>query len=250
MKCWWNFRHLCHWNKPLKYVLIGWPSRGGRGPHLTWQPLLMGLYSFLCLKVGSKRNTFWIKYKDQGPNSIADVIPDFKCSWFTVLYRGGLPRPPGLPQPTGTNSDVSFLSHFTSWQVKRSLVNFIWSPIMPRVTHYIWHCQVGSLLSYSPFCICYFNSQSIINLKFSWNIAKMWGPGAEQGGILQTSSGKLDLKEPYYRMSQPQAYTVSQDQQNQLLQPQVLPPYLIDTSQHVNLCLWKEKAKFSLTDFW
>lgn len=50
----------------------------------------------------------------------------------------------------------------------------------------------------------------------------MWGPGAEQGGIFQTSSGKLDLKEPYYRMSQPQVYPVAQDQQpNQLLQPQV-----------------------------
>ncbi|KAI4311153.1 hypothetical protein MLD38_036071 [Melastoma candidum] len=43
--------------------------------------------------------------------------------------------------------------------------------------------------------------------------AKMWGPGAEQGGILQTSTGKFDLKEPYYRISQPQAYQVSQDQQ-------------------------------------
>ncbi|KAF9673297.1 hypothetical protein SADUNF_Sadunf10G0009500 [Salix dunnii] len=42
--------------------------------------------------------------------------------------------------------------------------------------------------------------------------AKMWGPGAEQGGILQTSSCKLDLKEPYYRMSQPQAYAMAQDQ--------------------------------------
>ncbi|KAL2459259.1 putative histone-arginine methyltransferase 1.4 [Forsythia ovata] len=51
--------------------------------------------------------------------------------------------------------------------------------------------------------------------------AKMWGPGAEQGGILQTSSGKLDLKEPYYRMSQPQAYPLPQDQQpHQLLQTQ------------------------------
>ncbi|PNY05903.1 putative histone-arginine methyltransferase 1.3-like protein [Trifolium pratense] len=47
--------------------------------------------------------------------------------------------------------------------------------------------------------------------------AKMWGPGAEQGGILQTSSCKLDLKEPYYRMSQPQAYPVAQDQQPQPL---------------------------------
>lgn len=51
----------------------------------------------------------------------------------------------------------------------------------------------------------------------------MWGPGAEQGGILQTSSGKLDLKEPYYRLSQPQAYPLPQDQQsNQLLETQVL----------------------------
>ncbi|XP_022138590.1 probable histone-arginine methyltransferase 1.3 isoform X2 [Momordica charantia] len=52
--------------------------------------------------------------------------------------------------------------------------------------------------------------------------AKMWGPGAEQGGILQSSSCKLDLKEPYYRMSQPQAYSMVQDQQQQqLLQSQI-----------------------------
>ncbi|MBA0858395.1 hypothetical protein Goshw_025648, partial [Gossypium schwendimanii] len=51
--------------------------------------------------------------------------------------------------------------------------------------------------------------------------AKMWGPGAEQGGIIQTSSCKLDLKEPYYRMSQPQPYTMAQDQQpHQLIQAQ------------------------------
>ncbi|KAJ8539807.1 hypothetical protein K7X08_014059 [Anisodus acutangulus] len=41
------------------------------------------------------------------------------------------------------------------------------------------------------------------------------------GDMLQTSSVKLDLKEPYYRMSQPQAYSSAQDQQpNQLLQTQ------------------------------
>jgi hypothetical protein len=45
--------------------------------------------------------------------------------------------------------------------------------------------------------------------------AKMWGVGVEQGGILQTSTGKLELKEPYYRLSQPQSYMVSQDQQQQ-----------------------------------
>ncbi|CAN4095977.1 unnamed protein product [Withania somnifera] len=44
---------------------------------------------------------------------------------------------------------------------------------------------------------------------------------ATVGDMLQTSSGKLDLKEPYYRMSQPQTYSLTQDQQpNQLLQSQ------------------------------
>ncbi|KAJ4954834.1 hypothetical protein NE237_011617 [Protea cynaroides] len=45
--------------------------------------------------------------------------------------------------------------------------------------------------------------------------AKMWGVGAEQGGTLQTSSCKLDLKEPYYRMAQPQPYAWAQDQHPQ-----------------------------------
>lgn len=39
------------------------------------------------------------------------------------------------------------------------------------------------------------------------------------GDMLQTSSVKLDLKEPYYRMSQPQSYSAAQDQNpSQLLQ--------------------------------
>ncbi|KAK8709847.1 hypothetical protein V6N13_060848 [Hibiscus sabdariffa] len=62
--------------------------------------------------------------------------------------------------------------------------------------------------------------------------AKMWGPGAEQGGILQTSSCKLDLKEPYYRMSQPQPYTMAQDQQpHQLLQVQDIPIHTEDLEE-------------------
>lgn len=43
--------------------------------------------------------------------------------------------------------------------------------------------------------------------------AKMWGVGAEQGGILQTSTAKLELKEPYYRLSQPQQYMPQEQQQ-------------------------------------
>ncbi|KAG6756977.1 hypothetical protein POTOM_037277 [Populus tomentosa] len=64
----------------------------------------------------------------------------------------------------------------------------------------------------SHFCLSDLFS-SFSNKLGSTLTAKMWGPGAEQGGILQTSSCKLDLKEPYYRMSQPQAYAMAQDQQ-------------------------------------
>ncbi|KAG6531379.1 probable histone-arginine methyltransferase CARM1 [Zingiber officinale] len=60
--------------------------------------------------------------------------------------------------------------------------------------------------------------------------AKMWGPGAEQGGILQTSSCKLDLKEPYYRLSQPQPFVLQQDMQSQqqLMQSQDISPQIQD----------------------
>ncbi|KAK6913775.1 hypothetical protein RJ641_021096 [Dillenia turbinata] len=58
--------------------------------------------------------------------------------------------------------------------------------------------------------------------------AKMYGPGADQGGILQTSSCKLDLKEPYYRMTQPQPYPVAQDQQsNPLINPLATVLFLV-----------------------
>ncbi|KAL7184858.1 hypothetical protein ACSBR2_026911 [Camellia fascicularis] len=54
------------------------------------------------------------------------------------------------------------------------------------------------------------NAQSYsINLTMT---TKSWGAGARQGRIVQTSSSKFDLKEPYYRMSQPQAYSIAQDQ--------------------------------------
>jgi hypothetical protein len=71
----------------------------------------------------------------------------------------------------------------------------------------------------------------------------MWGPGAEQGGILQTSSCKLDLKEPYYRMSQPQVYPLAQDQQTQpLVQTQVFN-LLSCLSFSCSLCKLKFKVE-------
>lgn len=55
----------------------------------------------------------------------------------------------------------------------------------------------------------------------------MWGVGAEQGGILQTSSGKLELKEPYYRLSQPQPYTMQDQQPPQQATPLFVSSLLI-----------------------
>lgn len=74
----------------------------------------------------------------------------------------------------------------------------------------------------------------------------MWGPGAEQGEILQTSSCKLDLKEPYYRMSQPQAYALAQDQQPQtLLHTQVFNLFsFISWLRPTKLNFWGKKWIF------
>jgi histone-arginine methyltransferase CARM1 len=45
---------------------------------------------------------------------------------------------------------------------------------------------------------------------------KVWGASGQ--AVVQSSSEKLDLKEPYYRMSQPQAYAWTQEQMNQMHQ--------------------------------
>lgn len=70
---------------------------------------------------------------------------------------------------------------------------------------------------------------------------KTWGPGAEHGGVMQTSTGKLELKEPYYRLSQPQAYAASdqpqqtQQQQAQVIQPQDIPQLQDDIDATLSL---------------
>ncbi|KAL8103978.1 hypothetical protein AgCh_028264 [Apium graveolens] len=74
------------------------------------------------------------------------------------------------------------------------------------------------------------------------HLLKMWGPGAEQGGILQTSSCKLDLKEPYYRMSQPQAYSLTQDQKPH----QYLVLVTEFTNSEIKLACWMQIIFFDV----
>ncbi|KZV25602.1 putative histone-arginine methyltransferase 1.4, partial [Dorcoceras hygrometricum] len=129
--------------------------------------------------------------------SIGTRIHGLAC-WFDVLFDGStvqrwLTTAPGAPT--------------THWYQLRCVLS---QPI---------YVMPGQEITGRLHMVAHKAQSYTINLTVS---AKMWGPGAEQGGILQTSSGRFDLKEPYYRMSQPQAYPMAQEQPpQQLLQTQV-----------------------------
>lgn len=132
-------------------------------------------------------------------SSVGARVHGLAC-WFDVLFNGStvqrwLTTAPGAPT--------------THWYQLRCVLS---QPI---------YVMAGQEITGRLHMIAH-NAQSYtIYLTLS---TKMWGPGAEQEGILQTSSCKLDLKEPYYRMSQPQAYTLTQDQQqHQLISTQDIP---------------------------
>lgn len=65
---------------------------------------------------------------------------------------------------------------------------------------------------------------------------------ASNRGVLQTSTAKLDLKEPYYRMTQSPAYAWSQQEQH--AQQQVIPPLLLWVIQwKVCWCVWWDVSR-------
>ncbi|KAB2067811.1 hypothetical protein ES319_A09G253900v1 [Gossypium barbadense] len=139
--------------------------------------------------------------------SVGTRVHGLAC-WFDVLFNGStvqrwLTTAPGAPT--------------THWyQIRCVLSQPIYVMTGQEITGQL-HMVAHNAQSYT------------INLTLS---AKMWGPGAEQGGIIQSSSCKLHLKEPYYRMSQPQPYTTAQDQQPlQLLQPQDIPIHTDDLEE-------------------
>ncbi|XP_074292341.1 putative histone-arginine methyltransferase 1.4 [Silene latifolia] len=120
--------------------------------------------------------------------------------WFDVLFDGSsvqrwLTTAPGAPT--------------THWYQLRCVLA---QPI---------YVMAGQEITGRLHMVAHNNQSYTIYLTLS---AKMWGAGAEQGGILQTSTGKMELKEPYYRMSQPQiqpqAYATQDQQPQQLLQQQ------------------------------
>ncbi|XP_062188618.1 probable histone-arginine methyltransferase CARM1 isoform X1 [Phragmites australis] len=130
--------------------------------------------------------------------SVGTRVHGLAC-WFDVLFNGStvqrwLTTAPGTPT--------------THWyQLRCVLSQPLYVMVGQEITGHL-HLVAHSAQSYT------------IYLTMS---AKMWGVGAEQGGILQTSTGKLELKEPYYRLSQPQSYMMPQDQQEQQQLPSLQP---------------------------
>ncbi|GJN33388.1 hypothetical protein PR202_gb21985 [Eleusine coracana subsp. coracana] len=129
--------------------------------------------------------------------SVGTRVHGLAC-WFDVLFNGStvqrwLTTAPGSPT--------------THWYQLRCVLS---QPL---------YVMAGQEITGRLHLVAHSSQSYTIYLTMS---AKMWGVGAEQGGILQTSTGKLELKEPYYRLSQPQSYMTSQDQQQQQpsLQPQ------------------------------
>ncbi|CAG7872380.1 unnamed protein product [Brassica rapa] len=118
--------------------------------------------------------------------SVCTRVHGLAC-WFDVLFDGSTVQrwfttAPGAPT--------------THWYQIRCVLS---QPI---------HVMAGQEITGRLHLVAHSAQSYTINLTLS---AKMWRPGASQGGILQTSSCKLDLKEPYYRMSQPQVYPVAQE---------------------------------------
>ncbi|XP_021904939.1 probable histone-arginine methyltransferase 1.3 isoform X1 [Carica papaya] len=162
-------------------------------PRLLVAPAMFHLIDFTQIK---EEDLYEIDIPLKFIASVGTRVHGLAC-WFDVLFNGStVPRwlttAPGAPT--------------THWyQIRCVLSQPIYVMAGQEITGRL-HMVAHSAQSYT------------IYLTLS---AKMWGPGAEQGGILQTSSCKLDLKEPYYRMSQPQAYATPQDQQTQqLINPQ------------------------------
>ncbi|KAL0744235.1 hypothetical protein Bca4012_085748 [Brassica carinata] len=165
------------------YLRIVQPVVDAFDPRLLVAPPMFHTIDFTQMK---EEDFYEIDIPVKFTASMCTRVHGLAC-WFDVLFDGStvqrwLTTAPGAPT--------------THWyQIRCVLAQPIYVMAGQEITGRL-HLIAHSAQSYS------------IDLTLS---AKMWGPGASQGGILQSSTCKFDLKEPYYRMSQPQAYPVSQE---------------------------------------
>nr|XP_010921815.1 probable histone-arginine methyltransferase CARM1 isoform X2 [Elaeis guineensis] len=169
-------------------------------PRLLVSPPIFHALDFTCVK---EEELYEIDIPLNFIASVGTRVHGLAC-WFDVLFSGSsvqrwLTTAPGAPT--------------THWyQLRCVLAQPLYVMAGQEITGRL-HLVAHSAQSYT------------IYLTMS---AKMWGAGANQGGILQTSSCKLELKEPYYRLSQPQPYVLPQDQQaqQQPMQPPEVSPQI------------------------
>ncbi|GAA0158786.1 protein modifying enzyme [Lithospermum erythrorhizon] len=159
-------------------------------PRLLVSPAMSHVINFTSIK---EEELYEIDIPLKFIASVGARIHGLAC-WFDVLFDGStvqrwLTTAPGAPT--------------THWYQLRCVLS---QPI---------YVMAGQEITGRLHMVAHKAQSYTLNLTLS---AKTWGPGAELGEVLQTSSGKLDLKEPYYRMSQAQIYPVAQDQPSQLLQ--------------------------------
>ncbi|GKD97902.1 probable histone-arginine methyltransferase 1.3, partial [Tanacetum coccineum] len=134
-------------------------------PRLLVAPAISHVINFTTVKEEDYEINIPLKFTA----SVGTRIHGLAC-WFDVLFNGRwLTMAPGAPM--------------THWYQLRCVLS---QPIYVMPEQEI----TGHL-----HMIAHSAQSCTINLTMS---VKMWGPGAEQGGILQTSSGRLYLKEPYY----------------------------------------------------
>lgn len=170
-------------------------------PRLLVAPAISHLINFTSVK---EEELYEIEIPLKFTSSVGTRIHGLAC-WFDVLFNGSTVQRWLTTAPGATT---------THWYQLRCVLS---QPL---------YVMPGQEITGQLHMVAHTAQSYTLNVTLS---TKMWGPGAEQGGIFQTSSGKLDLKEPYYRMSQPQVYPVAQDQQpNQLLQPQDVPIHTQD----------------------
>lgn len=160
-------------------------------PRLLVSPAIFHTLDFNCIK---EEELYEVDIPLSFIASVGTRVHGLAC-WFDVLFDGSsvqrwLTTAPGAPT--------------THWYQLRCILT---QPL---------YVMAGQEITGRLRLVAHSAQSYTIYLTMS---AKMWGPGADQGGILQTSSCKLDLKEPYYRLSQPQPYNWVQDQQQQQQQP-------------------------------
>lgn len=157
-------------------------------PRLLVAPAISHVINFTSIK---EEDLYEINIPLRFIANVGTRVHGLAC-WFDVLFNGStvkrwLTTSPGAPT--------------THWYQLRCVLS---QPL---------YVMAGQEITGQLHMIAHTAQSYTIHLTMS---VKMWGPGAELGGIIQSSSCKLDLKEPYYRMSQPQAYSAAQDQQPNL----------------------------------